>query len=69
MGQNSLFQMKLLANEDRRLEEIRRRSGRPGYWLVVLPFLAFWPFFLVYDVLSSRGQTASFSKYDPKDGD
>ena len=69
MGQNSLFLLKSVASENRRLDDVRRRSGKFGYWLAVIPFLSFWPFFLVRDILSARGQVASFKSHDAENGD
>lgn len=69
MGQNSLFLLKSAASENRRLDDVRRRSGKSGFWLAVIPFLSFWPFFLVRDILAARGQVASFKSYDSEKGD
>jgi hypothetical protein len=69
MGQSSLFLLKSVANEDRRLEDVRRRSGKFGYWLAVIPFLAFWPFFLVHDIFSMKRQVACVKSYDSEKGD
>ncbi len=69
MGQNGLFPLKSVASENRRLDDVRRRSGIFGYRLAVMPFPLFWPFFIVRDLLSARGQVASIKSYDAEKRD
>jgi len=69
MSQNNLFLLRLISSENSRVEDVRRRSGKLGYWIAMIPFVIFWPFFLVHAVFSMRRQTAFVKSYNARNGD
>jgi len=69
MSQNNLFFLRTISSENSRFEDVRRQSGKLGYWIAMIPFVIFWPFFLVHAIFSMRRHTAFVKSYDAANGD